>query len=220
MSPSPSLRVSLTRLWLRWYTAGLPPQLRQDRRCEITSDMAEHSSSRMADGWGSRRIARERLTRTLLGVPADLRWRREVLVAPWTTAPRGPLRAAWTWTRDEWPTLAGIALGAFYLVFSLYVAGLGAFEEAPVLRLFSVDELSGRTVGAAFVFLIGLGVIVASFARLLVSTVADVVLIWGAVLAMPFYWMVLPTLLAVVVILGAGTDLVRPKTPRPSTRDG
>ena len=218
MSKPRSPSVSLTRFWVRRYTAGLPPQLAQDRRCEIASDVAEHTRFRIADGWDGRRIARERLTRALLGAPADLRWRREALVAR-SEDPGGPLRAAWLWTRREWPTLAGLSLGAFYLVFSLYVLGVGALEEAPVLRLFSVDELSGRAIGAAVVLLLGLALIGASLARLLVSTTADVVLICGAVPAMPFYWMVVPTLLATVVIVGATMDLGRLDAPRPSARD-
>ena len=110
MTTQRSCSRSLATLWLRWYTAGLRPQLRDDRRAEILSDLAEHSSHRAADGWTGARIARERLARTLFGAPADVLWRREVLLIGRLAHSGGPLRAAWSWTRWEWPTLAGLAL--------------------------------------------------------------------------------------------------------------
>ena len=209
MTAPSSMSQSFASIWLCWYTSGLPTELREDRRAEIRSDLAEHEDYRSGDGWGARRIERERLLRTILGVPADLRWRRETLVSPRLVDPSGPLSAAWTWTRWEWPTLAGLALGSFYLLFALYVAGIGVLEGTPILSLFSLDDLSGRPIGAGIVAALGIAVIAASVARLLLSQTAALVLGCAAVPAFPFFWMVLPTVLAIVVILGASLDLGR-----------
>jgi hypothetical protein len=209
MNEPVTLSRSFAHLWLRWYTSGLEPSVRYDRRAEIRSDLAEHSSCRSTEGWSERRIARERLLRTVLGAPADLRWRREVAVARRRTHSGGPLGALLVWARWEWPTLAGVALGAFYLVFALYVFGLDALQEAPVLRLFDLGDVDGRPIGATIVLLLAVGLIAASAARLLVSATADIALVCLASPAMPFYWMVVPSLLAVTVIVGASVDLAR-----------
>ena len=184
-------------------------ELREDRHAEIRSDLAEHEDYRSGDGWGARRIERERLLRTVLGAPADLRWRREGLVSPRLVDPSGPLSAAWAWTRWEWPTLAGLALGSFYLLFALYVAGVGALDGVPFVSWFGLDDLSGRPIGAGIVAALGIAMMMAAIGRLLVSQTSTLILGCCAVPALPFFWMVLPTLLAIVVILGASLDLGR-----------
>jgi hypothetical protein len=209
MSRRPALSIRLIHAWVRLYTAGLPTRLRDDRRAEIRSDLAEHADCRTAEGLGPGAIVRERTMRTILGAPADLRWRREAVVALRPPGPAGPLRSTCAWTRGEWPTLAGLALASFYLIFALYVFGLDLLDGAPVLRRFSVDALSGRTIGAGIMLLLGLALIGASLARLLVSTTADVAMAVLALPAVPFFWMVVPTLLAIIVMAGVGADLAR-----------
>jgi putative membrane protein len=65
-----TLAATLTRRWVRLYTAGLSPEVRDARRAEIESDLWENSSD-------SEETRRQVLGRLLLGMPADLSWRLE-----------------------------------------------------------------------------------------------------------------------------------------------
>ena len=69
----------LVRWWARRYTAGLDPVTAASRRAEIDSDLAEHEQFRRDAGWSEPRLVRERLQRTLAGVPADIAWRYDHL---------------------------------------------------------------------------------------------------------------------------------------------
>ncbi len=72
-----------TRATLRWtrvYTAGLPAELAQARRRELESDIWEHQAFDRAAGENPADTGFEILMRMLLGVPADLLWRRSVSV--------------------------------------------------------------------------------------------------------------------------------------------
>ena len=65
---------TFVRFWVRCYATGLPRNVREERRDEITSDLWEHANDRqLADG----DVDAEILARSLLGVPADLSWRLE-----------------------------------------------------------------------------------------------------------------------------------------------
>ena len=72
-----SLALSLTRLWTRFYTLGLPVAIREARRAEIESDLWEQSGQATAQLSTAAHIA----ARTILGVPADIVWRAETAAA-------------------------------------------------------------------------------------------------------------------------------------------
>jgi hypothetical protein len=63
---SPRAAAGVARWWTRVYTAGLPADLREDRRAEVESDLWES----LADGAPSRHI----LARLALGIGDDLTW--------------------------------------------------------------------------------------------------------------------------------------------------
>jgi hypothetical protein len=65
------------RLWVRLYTAGLEPNVRDDRRAEIESDLWEQSTFSAPDGVARVELALEVWSRCLLGVADDLTWRAE-----------------------------------------------------------------------------------------------------------------------------------------------
>jgi hypothetical protein len=64
------------RMWVRAYTRKLPEDEAQRRRDEIESDLFEHALEAQYAGVGNQRFNAEVLARVLVGVPADLSWRR------------------------------------------------------------------------------------------------------------------------------------------------
>jgi hypothetical protein len=70
-----TLAIGLTRWWVRLYTKGLPPEMRDARRAEIESDLWEQGEDATANGSQPDETALEVFGRLLLGVPADVTWR-------------------------------------------------------------------------------------------------------------------------------------------------
>ena len=66
----------LCRAWVRLYTRKLPDAEAQRRREEIESDLFEHAVDAQLAAVGTQRLNAEILARVLVGVPADLSWRR------------------------------------------------------------------------------------------------------------------------------------------------
>ena len=73
MSRGASVAVLFVRRWVSVYTFGLEPDVREERRAEMASDLWEHQQ---AGGLGLRTTI-EILVRSLLGSPADVSWRLE-----------------------------------------------------------------------------------------------------------------------------------------------
>lgn len=72
----------LCRQWVRFYTRKLPEAEAQRRRMEIESDLHEHMVDTQLAGVGILRLDAEIFARLLVGVPADLSWRRTVRREP------------------------------------------------------------------------------------------------------------------------------------------
>jgi len=87
--------VGAARWWTRFYTAGLPADLRDARRAEVESDLWES----VADGVHSRHI----LARVALGIVDDLTWSLTCMdtttrnTAGWSLGSLGVLGLAWLW---------------------------------------------------------------------------------------------------------------------------
>ena len=71
--------IRLTRRWVRFYTAGLPTEVREARRAELESDLWEQEQEQEAGAAGRRptTTALHVLPRFMLGIPADLSWRQQ-----------------------------------------------------------------------------------------------------------------------------------------------
>ena len=67
--------VGLVRAWVRLYTAGLPPALRDARREEINADIWEQAQETAVRPRTGPPLALHLLHRWLLGLPDDLLWR-------------------------------------------------------------------------------------------------------------------------------------------------
>jgi hypothetical protein len=73
----PTLASRLTRRWVRVYTAHLEPALRDTRRAELASDLWEHEADARRMDIGALRVNAQVLRRLLVGMPADMSWRRQ-----------------------------------------------------------------------------------------------------------------------------------------------
>jgi len=120
VSSTPALAAGLTRSWVRVYTRGVSPDLRERRQAEIESDLWEHESAAREAGAPLGAVALEFLGRLVLGVPADLSWRLEH-----RGAGRRPLRIVEgsknmiaAVKKNGMVGLSGL-LGAFYLVIGI-----------------------------------------------------------------------------------------------------
>jgi hypothetical protein len=99
--------------WVTLYTLALPPDLQDDRRMEIRSDLWEQSREAARSGMRSRGLAWLMLRRLVLGVPADLAWRVEI---------GGP---------TSWPTgLVFATLGAIGFQLALRGPGVPDFDSS------------------------------------------------------------------------------------------
>jgi hypothetical protein len=84
---------SIVRAWVAAYTSGLPESAAADRKALIDADLWDEAG---ADWSGAPSgLARQRLSRLVRGVPADLAWRveqqRRVTRGHWRAAMRIPL---------------------------------------------------------------------------------------------------------------------------------
>jgi hypothetical protein len=67
---------TIVRRWVVLYTRGLPSVIGDRRRAEIESDLWAHADEAAAMGRAPAALDLEMLLRLVLGVPADLAWRR------------------------------------------------------------------------------------------------------------------------------------------------
>lgn len=76
MNSFDDLASKVVRRWVRFYTSRLASRLRERRLDEIESDLWEHRREARAAGLGPTQTGIEIVGRWLLGIPADLAWRR------------------------------------------------------------------------------------------------------------------------------------------------
>ena len=176
------------------------------RRAEIDSDLAEHEFVRRDAGWSTTRLVRERLRRTLAGVPADIGWRYDCLR-------HGTNRAGVTSVLGLVTTVAQLALAAYFVAFAAYLVGITGLADQQVFGTsvlagfeYYADE-PGASTAASIIGALGLVLAVSALARSVSPIVSNAATIPIASLAPLFFWLgVWP--LAVLVLVGAVADLV------------
>ncbi len=147
MSTPMMLAIGLTRWWVRLYTKGLPPEMRDARRAEIESDLWEQGEDATANGSQPDETALQVFVRLLLGTPADLTWRLEQRGAGRRTGDRSI-------TMNESPTtralvLLGTAVAAFPIVIGfLVLVGLNGDLNSAERIIFGLLQM---VVGSAIV---------------------------------------------------------------------
>jgi hypothetical protein len=87
MTLSLRLATGAVRAWTRLYTWRLKPSDREARRAEIESDLWEHLNAEHGD----RSLPLEIVSRLMLGIPDDMRWRVEQV----RSRPASVRRAFW-----------------------------------------------------------------------------------------------------------------------------
>lgn len=205
MNPPADAPARSVNRWTTLYTAGLPGSIGAERRAEIASDAADHRRARLDDAWSERRIARERLWRTLRGALADLAWRYEILAtgsrANATT--RGAVVVV--------ASAASLAVAAFHTAFAAYLLGADHLADRPLLgRLGSYAEevdSGAAPVAAGIILALGVLILVAGLVRPVAPLAANVATMAIAIWSVLWFWLGAAPL-GIIAVAAAITDMV------------
>ena len=191
-----TLVVGLAHWWVRLYTSGLPPDIREARRAEIASDLWEQAAG--APGCGMVTTAAEVLARMLLGIPADLSWR--FAAGRQRHAGDVPERRVNVNTSLAQRGFVGIAA----LMAVLYVAlGLSnAFVNQEPSFVSRFGEFWGGVLGSLIGFVPAVMIVIGLRAQRRSPLLGGIlVLIGAAPLAVGMYWTVVGPVLAVLLVI-------------------
>jgi hypothetical protein len=114
---------AFTTWWTDRYTRGLPTEIRDRRRDEITSDVFEqlHAAPNAPN-------AASMTWRTMRGIPSDVAWRRQEMRAMHANSsePRSSrLRNAWAVVTQKWFAPLAVLLLVFNVLFAIAVVNEG-----------------------------------------------------------------------------------------------
>lgn len=217
----------VAQTWLDLYTAGLAESVVVERRSEIENDLAEHARERAVAGWSVGRTARERLGRTVRGMPSDVLWRREALLAQQgKSVPVSLAFATVRWLRTCWHVPIAAVLATFFMVALFSAHGLPLLDDSAFLGgvgAFEPDEQGALVAGTVIIAGFTVTLLAGALTRALSFSVkgANVVMLVGTLPTMAMLWMVTPAILTGLVVMGAAFDLSRharalqPPSPRP-----
>jgi hypothetical protein len=186
--------------WVATYNRHLPTEVAERRQAELTSDLWEQRAWGQAVGAPAPAVALSILRRMIAGMPADLRWRQRQLAAtrgrPLVPGGRPVLR---TLARNWWLVLAVL---------------LGLFEIGLGVAIPLHDGVNQETVGGgAIVATAGLLVLGGIAVRQRRSRIAgDIMMAIAALPTVVFFWMVLPPLLGLPVIVAASVDMAEARS--------
>ena len=184
--------VGLVRAWVRFYTAGLPPGLRDARREEIDADLWEHAHEAAMKLQDGPPLATHLLLRWLLGLPDDLLWR----LAHIRTRDVNTKEGTMVQTRDyKTMTVVAGVIAAFVLGALIINTVIGEVEyqrQADVV--FSVGQKAMALVYGP----LGLAAIVGGFwfMRKAPMFCALLVTAGSMAIAILFFWLIVPELIA------------------------
>lgn len=195
--------VSLTKAWCSAYTRGLSADERAERRAEIESDLWEHQRFERDDGRPTADVGFDILVRFVMGIPADIAWRRSAGLSRRASAPAlGPaIRKGRKMATRLFVTFsAGLAvvLGGF-LLFS----AVGRFLEGNSI-FYAISQVIS---GVALIASVPIGARSPRKAAALVAAAAivyAVIHVWMAVIVLP-----------IALILVGGAWLRSRPTPPP-----
>ena len=193
MSPG-DRTAALVSWWAATYSRHLPAEVAERRRAELASDLWEQRAHGRTVGAPDAAVALSILRRMAAGMPADLRWRQRQLAAtrgrPLEPGGRPVLR---TLARNWWLVLAAL-VGIFEVAFGVAIP----LEEGA-----NLDTVGGGALIAAAGLLV-LGGIAVRRQRSRVG--GDVMIAVGALPTVPFFWMILPLLAGLPVIVASAFD--------------
>ena len=165
MSGTVALAIGVTRAWVRLYTSGLQPLVRESRRAEIDSDLWEHGRLAELVREPPLRTAKEMLARAVLGMLSDITWRVQAGLSARSDRSikmREPMtmRAL---------VLLGLAVASFPVVTGfMRVIGIGGdWDDATLRTVFGLLWMTaGITIGSGLLLSprrpsLGIGLVVA-----------------------------------------------------------
>lgn len=189
------LVVNFTRLWVRFYTIGLTPELRQARWDEIDSDIWEQVSHDSRRAGPAHRTVLHVGVRCLLGVPADISWRFEQPSSRTMSKEESHMQR--TAGQNSWTV---VATGAFALVLVATAVAVLVINRA---QSYGADEFIVPTsvlMTLTFPLLaIALGCIAGGFRFMRKAPGIGAALAVGGFLTLGvmFSWMILPPLIGI-----------------------
>jgi hypothetical protein len=185
---------ALVAWWVATYSRHLPAEVADRRRAELASDLWEQRAWGRTVGAPAPAVALSILRRMTAGMPADLRWRQRQLAAtrgrPLVPGGQPVLR---TLARNWWLVLAAL-VGLFEVLFGVAMP----FEEG---------GNPGSIAGGALIAGGGLLMLGGIAVRRRRSRVAgDMMIAVGPLPIVAFFWLILPPLAGIIVIVAAAFD--------------
>jgi hypothetical protein len=185
---------ALVAWWVATYSRHLPAEVADRRRAELASDLWEQRAWGRTVGAPAPAVALSVLRRMTAGIPADLRWRQQQLAA---TRGRPPVPGGQpvlrTLARNWWLILAAL-VGLFEIAFGVAMP----FEEGG-----HAESLAGGALIATAGLLMLSGIAV----RRRRSRVAgDIMIAIGPLPIVALFWLILPPLAGIIVIVAAAFD--------------
>jgi hypothetical protein len=185
---------ALVTWWVTTYSRHLPADVADRRQAELASDLWEQRAWAQAVGAPAPAVALSILRRMTAGMPADLRWRHHQLAAtrgrPLVPGGQPVLR---TLARNWWLILAAL-VGFFEVAFGVAMP----FEEGG-----HAESIAGGALiaGGGLLMLGGIAV------RRRRSRVAgDIMIAVGPLPIVALFWLILPPLAGIIVIVAAAFD--------------
>jgi hypothetical protein len=203
----PGLDDRVAALALRWaglYTRRLPDDDAGRRTRELDSDLWEQRALGRAVGASGALVAVSILRRTVAGVPADLSWRQSRRAAG-----AGQGRRPSPLTGGGRPMLATLRRNWW-----LVLAAIHALVELLLGIGIALDGNPGSIAGGAAIAGGGVLILTGIAVRRRRRVAGDVMIAIGALPAMPFFWLVLPSLLGLVVVGAAAVDAAEGRSLR------
>lgn len=195
MSP----RLGPVRWWVRLYTAGLEPSVRDRRRDEIDADLWDQVDGQAGNGRTAAAITMAVWLRWLSGVPDDVFWRRE--------QPRAA-RAEPAATEGRRDMFGPGSRGALVLPVGALAIAIAIGIAVQVIGEIQHQEQSERLVPSELLTYFGIGLLVAGLASLVAGfaimrsrpAVGAVLAVGGSwVAGLMVFWLIVPLLIAAAI---------------------
>ncbi|HUG29116.1 MAG TPA: hypothetical protein VMQ65_01180 [Candidatus Limnocylindria bacterium] len=187
------------RRWVRLYTAGLEPSVRDRRRDEIDADLWDQVDWLTGNGRTAAAITMAVWLRWLSGVPDDVFWRRDqpraARSAPAPTEGRRDMFGSGSRAALVLP-VGAVAIAIAVAIASLVIGEIQHQEQSE--RLVSSELLGSIHIG---LLAAGLASLVAGFAIMRSRPAVGAVLAVGGswVAGLMAYWLIVPLLIAVAI---------------------
>ena len=194
--------MTFVRRWVALYTRGLAPAERDARRDEIESDLWAHADEAAAMGRTPSALDAEMLVRLVLGMPADISWRRAHRHSTGRPQPRLVLSEP---ASHHVLTAVGVGTAVFGIVFA--TVGLLQIQQNGY-RDPSPDVAAASSLAVAMIVAIAIGLIGLLLVRRYPSVGRTMTLVGAgvcvltALVLIPWMWAVILPIAVPVAVIG------------------